>query len=77
VAWRDSIYLFPSFQYGRIAFASGYSPEEKVLMNYDLYLAEMDLITKEGDTTQIKRLKEVKLIRNGDYQFLLGYKVGC
>jgi hypothetical protein len=76
VAWRDSIYLFPSFQYGRIAFATGYSPEGSVLMNYDLYLAQMDLITTEGDTTQIKRIKEVKLIRIGDHLFLNDYKIG-
>ncbi|HMG92597.1 MAG TPA: hypothetical protein VK589_21215 [Chryseolinea sp.] len=76
VAWRDSIYLFPSFQYGRITFATGYSPEDKVLMNYDLYSAEMALITKDGDTTHLKRTKELKLLNIGDHLFLQDYKVG-
>jgi len=76
VAWRDSIYMFPYFQYGRITFATGFSPEDKVLMNYNLYLLQMDLITKENDTTQIKRTKELKLISIGDHLFLLDYKLG-
>lgn len=76
VAWRDSIYMFPSFQYGRITFATGFSPEDKVLMNYDLYLMQMDMVTKENDTTQIKRTKELKLISIGDQLFLHDYKLG-
>jgi len=76
VAWRDSIYMFPSFQYGRVTFTTGFSPEDKVLMNYDLYLMQMDLITKEDDTTQIKRTKELKLISLGNHLFLHDYKLG-
>jgi hypothetical protein len=76
VAWRDSIYLFPSFQYGRITFATGFSPEGTVLMNYDLYFDQMAVITKDGDTSQINRTKELKLISVGDHLFLQDYKVG-
>ena len=45
-------------------------------MNYDLYFAEMALITKDGDTTQLNRTKELKLISIGDHLFLHDYKVG-
>ena len=76
VSWRDSIYMFPSFQYGRVTFATGFSPEDKVLMNYDLYLLQMDMITKENDTTQIKRTKELKLISIDDHLFLHDYNLG-
>jgi hypothetical protein len=76
MTWRDSIFLFSSFQYGRITFATGYSQEGKVLLNYDLYMSQMNAITKGGDTTQIKRTKELRLISIGDHLFLQDYKVG-
>jgi hypothetical protein len=73
---RDSIYRFPSFQYGRVTFATGFSPEEKLRFNYNLYLGQMDLITNDGDTTQIQRSKDLKLVSVGEHLFFHDNRLG-
>lgn len=73
---RDSIYRFPNFDYGRVTFATGFSPEEKLRFNYNLYLGQMDLITDDGDTTQILRSKDLKLVTIGDHLFYHDNKLG-
>ena len=72
----DSIYRFPAFQFGRVTFATGFSPEEKLRFNYNLYLGQMELITNDGDTTQIKRSKDLKLVSMGDHLFFHDNKLG-
>ncbi|HMG92594.1 MAG TPA: hypothetical protein VK589_21200 [Chryseolinea sp.] len=76
VSWRDSVYRFPTFQYGRITLATGFSPEEKVRLNYNLYLGHMQMITGNGDTSHVKQLKDVKFISIGDHLFVNDYKIG-
>ena len=53
VSWKDSIYRFSDFKYGRITLATGFSPEDTFRLNYNLYFAEMDLINRKGDTVQV------------------------
>jgi hypothetical protein len=76
VSWRDSVYRFPTFEYGRITFATGFSPEEKVRLNYNLYLGQMQMITTNGDTSHVKQLKELKFISIGDHLFCHDYNIG-
>lgn len=47
-----------------------------MLLNYDLYRGQMDMINNEGDTMQVKPSKEVKLITIGDQIFFYDYKIG-
>ena len=60
VSWRDNIYRFASFDVGRITFATGYSPQDQVRLNYNQYFMQMDYISSQGDTLQIKPSKELK-----------------
>jgi hypothetical protein len=76
VPWRDSVYRFASFEAGRVAFATGYSPPEQVRMNYNLYFVQMDYISSEGDTLQIKPSKELKLISIGGHLFYHDQEIG-
>jgi hypothetical protein len=73
---QDSTYRFPAFQFGRVTFATGFSPEEELRFNYNLYLGQMDLITNDGDTTQIQRSKDLKLVSIGDHLFFHDNKLG-
>ena len=76
VSWRDSVYRFPTFEYGRITLATGFSPDEQVRLNYNLYLGQMQMITNTGDTSHVKQLKELKFISIGDHLFCHDYNVG-
>ena len=76
VPWRDSVYRFSSFEPGRVTFATGYSPPEQVMMNYNLYLMQMHYISSEGDTLQIKPSKELKLVSISDRFFYHDGKLG-
>lgn len=76
VPWRDSVYRFPSFEPGTVTFSTGYSPQEQVRMNYNLYFMQMDYISSKGDTLQVKPSKELKLISIGDHFFYHDYKEG-
>jgi len=76
VSWRDSVYRFPAFQYGRITLATGFSPEEKIRLNYNLYLGQMQMITTAGDTSHVRQLKELKFISIGDHLFCHDYNIG-
>jgi hypothetical protein len=76
VPWRDSVYRFPSFEPGIVTFATGYSPPEQLRMNYNLYFMQMDYISSEGDTLQIKPLKELKLVSISGRLFYHDDKVG-
>jgi hypothetical protein len=76
VSWHDSVYRFPNFEYGRITLATGFSPEEKIRLNYNLYLGQMQMITTTGDTSHVKQLKELKFISIGDHLFFHDYNIG-
>ncbi len=65
VSWRDSIYRFPDFQYGRITWATGFAPVDTFRLNYNLYFAQLDLINAKGDTVQVKPSRELKLVQIG------------
>ncbi|HTF17312.1 MAG TPA: hypothetical protein VK658_04520 [Chryseolinea sp.] len=60
LSWWDSIYLFPAFKEGRLVFTTGFSPEETVRLNYNMYSAQMDMINSNGDTLQVEPLKTMK-----------------
>ncbi|MGC3947221.1 MAG: hypothetical protein QM762_22355 [Chryseolinea sp.] len=72
----DTIYRFNSFEYARITLATGFSPEDQLRFNYNLFTGEMDMIGNKGDTVTIKRLKELKFIKFADHLFLQSYKIG-
>lgn len=74
--WRDSIYRFPSFQNGTVTLATGFSPVGQVRMNYNLYYMQMDYISANGDTLQVKPSNELKLLTIGNHLFLHDMKVG-
>ena len=76
VSWRDSIYSFPNFQPGKITFQTGYSPNESMPLNYNLYLGQMAMINYDGDTVQIQHSKEIKLAAVGDHIFFHDPRIG-
>src|SRR5690348_14238452 len=43
VAWHDSIYRFKEFENGRITLATGFSPDEQLRFNYNLYSGQMQM----------------------------------
>jgi len=76
VTQPDSVYRFPSFEYGRVTFATSFSPDEQLRFNYNLFTGQMDMINSNGDTVQIKQIKELKFISIADRLFFHSYKVG-
>ena len=76
VEWRDSIYRFSQFEYGKITLDTGYSPEENVMLNYNWYFLQMDMISIDGDTLQVKPIKELKLVTMGGHEFYHDYQIG-
>ncbi len=72
----DSIYRFPDFQYGRVTFFTGFSPDKMIRLNYNLYFGQMDLINEKGDTVQIVPSKELKLIDVGGHIFFYDTRKG-
>ncbi|HMG92598.1 MAG TPA: hypothetical protein VK589_21220, partial [Chryseolinea sp.] len=76
VPWRDSIYRFPSFEDGRISLATGYSPNENVKFNYNLYFGQMDYIDGNGDTVEVKPIKELRMVKINEHSFLYDYNFG-
>ncbi|HMG88994.1 MAG TPA: hypothetical protein VK589_03005 [Chryseolinea sp.] len=76
VLWRDSVYRFPSFEFGRVTFATSYSPQEQIRMNYNFYYMQMDFISEDGDTLQVTPSKELKLVSISGHLFYYDQKVG-
>jgi hypothetical protein len=68
-SWRDSIYWFPEFQDGTILLASGFSPDVKVRINYNLFWEQMEVINEKGDTASLISSPEVKLLNLGNHVF--------
>ncbi len=69
LSWWDSIYQFPQFQEGRVTFFTGYSPDQKIKVNYNLYYGHMYLIDDNGDTLQVKPSKILKSVQVGNNLF--------
>lgn len=69
VSWRDSIYRFPSFQPGTLTFSTGFTPDENLKLNYNLYLMRIELIEPNGDTAWIQPSNNIKQISVGNRQF--------
>ena len=76
LSWWDSIYQFPQFQEGRITFFTGYSPDQKIKLNYNLYYGQMDLIDENGDTLQVKSSKILKSVQVGNNLFYFDLQKG-
>jgi hypothetical protein len=76
VSQPDSVYRFPSFEYGRVTFATSFSPHDQLRFNYNLFTGQMDMINSKGDTVQIKQIKELKFISIADHLFFHSYNVG-
>ncbi|HTE30302.1 MAG TPA: hypothetical protein VK666_08005 [Chryseolinea sp.] len=74
--WADSVYKFPTFQEGKITFMTGFSPEQDLKLNYNLYFGQMDFINSKGDTLQIKPAPTIKLVNIGKHWFLYDPKKG-
>jgi hypothetical protein len=76
-AWYDSVYLFPSFQQGRLELTTGYSPTNRPMMNYNMFLEAMDIKSPGGEITELKKTSEIKFVFVGDHKFIyepsLGY----
>jgi hypothetical protein len=46
------------------------------MLNYNQYFLQMDMISTNGDTLQVKPIKELKLVTIGDHQFYHDYHIG-
>jgi len=68
--WRDSVYRFPHFLPGKITFDNNFTPDQRVLLNYNTYFEHMYLINKEGDTLQVKDYSLIKMVTIGDVNFV-------
>lgn len=69
LSWWDSIYLFPSFIESHLVFATGFSPKQTVLLNYNMYSAQMDMVNSNGDTLQVEPFKTMKSLLLGSNLF--------
>jgi hypothetical protein len=76
VPWYDSVYQYPDFLPGRMTFATGFSPEGTVLLNYNLYYGQIDLINQQGDTLQVKPSREIKIIEIGEDRYFYDERFG-
>ncbi len=75
-AFKDSIYMFPAFQEGTITFSTGFSPDQRITLNYNMYHFLMDFINENGDTMQMKPSPEIKEVTIGKHLFYYDSKVG-
>jgi hypothetical protein len=69
VSWHDSIYRFPSFQPGKVTFATGFRPNENILFNHNLFFVRIELINEKGDTVEVIPSPDIKHITIGNCQF--------
>ncbi|MGC3943870.1 MAG: hypothetical protein QM762_04910 [Chryseolinea sp.] len=74
--WWDSIYMFKNFQPGRITYFTGFTPQQQLKLNYNLYFGQMDLIEANGDTSQLEALKTIRSIEVGNDVFYYFPKIG-
>jgi hypothetical protein len=75
VSWKDSIYRFPVFQKGKIAYKTGKLDHEFDL-NYNRYFEKMDFISSSGDTLSITNTREIRSVQVGDVRFFHDYNTG-
>jgi hypothetical protein len=59
-----------------MTFATGFSPEGTVPMNYNLYFGQVDFINEQGDTLQIKPSQEITIISIGHDRYFYDESVG-
>src|SRR5689334_14353110 len=71
LTWWDSTYFYSQFMPGRVTYVTGFSPEQILRLNYNLYYAQMHMISANGDTVQIKPLKTIKTVQVADDIFYL------
>ena len=76
MTWWDSIYLYPNFREGNIAYFTGFAPERNLRLNYNLYFGQIDMIDARGDTVQIVPSKTFGSALVGDDLFLYDQKEG-
>src|SRR5688572_26029699 len=71
LSWWDSTYLYPRFLPGRVTYFTDFTPEHQLLLNYNLYYAQMHMISANGDTVQMNPLKMIKTVLVGGDIFYL------
>jgi hypothetical protein len=76
LSWWDSIYMYPSFRQGRITYFTEFTPQQNLLLNYNLYYGQMDLIDSKGDTVRLNPLKTIKSVKIGADVYHLDQKRG-
>lgn len=69
VAWRDSIYRFPDFLRGRVAYLDGFSPNYYFKFNYNIYYEQLFFINHENDTLMVKDMPVLKQVTIGHHVF--------
>ena len=74
--WWDSIYMFREFQPGRITYFTGFTPQQQLKLNYNLYYGQMHVIEANGDTSQLEALKTFRSIEVGNDVFYYFPKTG-
>lgn len=76
VSWRDSIYLYPEFQEGKITYDRGFTPQYSWNMNYNIYYECMSFINRKGDTVLLDNPPALKLVTIGENIFYLDKTYG-
>lgn len=67
--WRDSIYLYPRFQQGRLELMNGVSPSHPLMLNFNFFLGLMELAQMNGDIGVLDVSNGVKYVWIGDHKF--------
>jgi hypothetical protein len=75
-SWRDSVYLLPAFEDGKVTFIDGFSPDYTLRLNYNSYMEHMYFINTAGDTVPLKKHKTLKLVTIKDKEFYYDYRNG-
>lgn len=76
VSWRNAVYSLETFEQGTITFKTGFTPKEAMPMNYNFYLGQISMINYDGDTVELQRSKEIKLVKVGDHLFFHDQQIG-
>jgi hypothetical protein len=68
--WRDSVYLLPEFQEGRIELDNGYSPTHHLLMNYSLFFEMFVIKQEDSEVIPFKYSNEIRYVWIGNHKFI-------
>ena len=68
--WADSVYAFPEFLPGKMEFTNGFTPNNRMFLNYNVFLQKFVIREDNGDVVGLDYSKEIKYIWVGDHKFI-------